>query len=79
MTAVLDHLADPPELAGLSVRLGWIGQPRLLRGVAEHDLTEHRAHQAVHGPLPAFDRDRLLGLLDAVALAGRGGAGFPLA
>src|SRR4029077_8449065 len=34
---------------------------------------------AIHGPQPAVDPPRLLGMIDGVALAGRGGAGFPLA
>ena len=36
-------------------------------------------HLAVHGPLPAVGLARLLNLLDAVSLTGRGGAGFPFA
>jgi len=57
-----------------------IGAPRLLAGL-DHGLhrLDHRAHYAVHGPQPAVDLPRLLGMLDGVALAGRGGAGFPLA
>ena len=38
-----------------------------------------RAHLAMHGALPGADLARLLDLLDAAGLAGRGGAGFPLA
>jgi NADH:ubiquinone oxidoreductase subunit F (NADH-binding) len=45
--------------------LGWIGEPRLL---AAWERVQSR-----------FDRDRLLGYLDAVNLTGRGGAAFPLA
>ena len=57
-----------------------IGAPRLLAGL-DHGLhrLDHRAHYAIHGPQPAVDLPRLLGMLDGVALAGRGGAGFPLA
>jgi NADH:ubiquinone oxidoreductase subunit F (NADH-binding) len=57
-----------------------IGAPRLLAGL-DHGLhrLDHRAHYAVHGPQPAVDLPRLLGMLDGVVLAGRGGAGFPLA
>jgi NADH:ubiquinone oxidoreductase subunit F (NADH-binding) len=57
-----------------------IGAPRLLAGL-DHGLhrLDHRAHYAVHGPQPAVDLPRLLGVLDGVVLAGRGGAGFPLA
>ena len=57
-----------------------IGAPRLLAGL-DHGLhrLDRRAHYAIHGPQPAVDLPRLLGMLDGVALAGRGGAGFPLA
>ena len=57
-----------------------IGAPRLLAGL-DHGLhrLDHRAHYAMHGPQPAVDLRRLLGMLDGVALVGRGGAGFPLA
>ena len=57
-----------------------IGAPRLLAGL-DHGLhrLDHRAHYAIHGPQPAVDPPRLLGMVDGVALAGRGGAGFPLA
>jgi NADH:ubiquinone oxidoreductase subunit F (NADH-binding) len=61
-----------------AVPVGWIGEPRLLRGT-DRDLLDYRAHLAVHGPLPALSREALLAGLDAVGLAGRGGAGFPLA
>jgi NADH:ubiquinone oxidoreductase subunit F (NADH-binding) len=71
MTALLSR-------PGLDVPVGWIGEPRLLRGT-ERDLLDHRAHLAVHGTLPALSREALLASLDAVGLAGRGGAGFPLA
>ena len=60
--------------------MAWsIGAPRLLAGL-DHELRrlDQRAHQAVHGPQPAVDLPRLVGMLDRVALAGRGGAGFPL-
>ncbi|HEX4727069.1 MAG TPA: hypothetical protein VH298_04695, partial [Jatrophihabitans sp.] len=71
MTAVLTR-------PSLDVPVGWIGEPRLLRGT-EHDLLDHGAHLAVHCPLPALSREALLASLDAVGLTGRGGAGFPLA
>jgi NADH:ubiquinone oxidoreductase subunit F (NADH-binding) len=56
-----------------------IGTPRLLAGLDHHDTLDHAAHLATHGPLPATDRTRLTALLDAIALTGRGGAGFPFA
>lgn len=56
-----------------------IGAARLLAGLdhaARLDLAEHRL---VHGPLPGSDLELLLALLDSAPVAGRGGAGFPLA
>jgi NADH:ubiquinone oxidoreductase subunit F (NADH-binding) len=61
--------------------MAWsIGAPRLLAGL-DHGLhrLDRRAHDAIHGPQPAVDLPRLLGMLDGAALAGRGGAGFPVA
>jgi len=72
MTALLDPLTAAP----LAVPVGSVGASRLLRALDQLDLTEHLAE---HGPLPALDVDALLGMLDAVKLTGRGGAGFPLA
>jgi NADH:ubiquinone oxidoreductase subunit F (NADH-binding) len=70
MTATLDA---PPAST-------WaIGPPRLLAGLERHGPLDLSAHGAIHGTLPATDRAGLLALLDAVALAGRGGAGFPFA
>jgi len=65
MTAVLTN----------TVPVGYVGAPRLMRTL-DADLT---GHLAGHGTLPALSRDALLALLDAAPLAGRGGAGFPLA
>lgn len=56
-----------------------IGAPRLLAGLGAHGVLDARAHHGVHGALPGTDLPRLLTLLDAAGLAGRGGAGFPLA
>ncbi|HZE49262.1 MAG TPA: hypothetical protein VE074_06830, partial [Jatrophihabitantaceae bacterium] len=56
-----------------------IGTPRLLAGLDRYGSLDHTAHLAAHGPLPPTDRARLTALLDAIALAGRGGAGFPFA
>lgn len=56
-----------------------LGTPRLLAGLDRHDSLDARAHLAVHGALPGVDLPKLLGLLDRAGLAGRGGAGFPLA
>ena len=56
-----------------------IGVPRLLAGVDASPSLELAEHMAVHGPRPGADLTRLLALLDQARLAGRGGAGFPLA
>ncbi|HEY7046768.1 MAG TPA: NADH-ubiquinone oxidoreductase-F iron-sulfur binding region domain-containing protein [Jatrophihabitantaceae bacterium] len=56
-----------------------IGAPRLLAGLDRYATLDHAAHTLSHGPLPSTDRPRLVALLDAIALTGRGGAGFPFA
>jgi NADH:ubiquinone oxidoreductase subunit F (NADH-binding) len=56
-----------------------IGPPRLLAGLDRYAALDYANHLATHGPLPAADRPRLTALLEAIALRGRGGAGFPLA
>lgn len=56
-----------------------IGAPRLLAGLDRFETLDLPRHLATHGALPPTDRDRLIGLVDAIALAGRGGAGFPFA
>ena len=72
MTTTLIH---PVTAAGT-----WtIGPPRLLAGLDRYDVLDQHAHLAVHGPVPGTDLNRLLTLLDGAGLAGRGGAGFPLA
>lgn len=75
MTAVLDRASRSVA----SVPLGWVGSPRLLAGATTEDLTDYRAHLDRHGEPKWPDRAKLLSDLDAVGLAGRGGAGFPLA
>ncbi len=72
MTAVMDRSA-------VSAATWTIGAPRLLAGLDRHAVLDHRTHVGVHGELPGTDLPRLLTLLDASGLAGRGGAGFPLA
>ena len=56
-----------------------IGTPRLLAGLDVRQRLDLAAHSATHGPRPGTDLAKLLALLDASGLAGRGGAGFPLA
>lgn len=70
--------------AALDVRtptaMTWtIGTPRLLAGLDRYAVLDSRAHLATHGALPGADLAKLLELLDGSGLAGRGGAGFPLA
>ena len=76
MTAVLDR----PVASTTTTTPTWsIGAPRLLAGLDRFDSMSLAEHAAVHGVLPAASLDRLLSLLDASRLAGRGGAGFSLA
>jgi NADH:ubiquinone oxidoreductase subunit F (NADH-binding) len=56
-----------------------IGRPRLLAGLDRYPSLDARTHLATHGPLPGVDLDRMLALLDAAGVTGRGGAGFPFA
>jgi NADH:ubiquinone oxidoreductase subunit F (NADH-binding) len=56
-----------------------IGGARLLAGLDRYPVLDPAAHLATHGPMPAVELPRLLALLDGAGLAGRGGAGFPLA
>jgi NADH:ubiquinone oxidoreductase subunit F (NADH-binding) len=71
--------AAPARPATVSSSIWTIGAPRLLAGVDDRGSLDLARHAVTHGPLPAVDRDRLLHLLDVSGLAGRGGAGFPLA
>jgi NADH:ubiquinone oxidoreductase subunit F (NADH-binding) len=71
VTAVLNR--------GRTIDVWSIGRARLLAGLDHWPALDHARHLAVHGPLPGASYERLLSLLDASRLAGRGGAGFPLA
>lgn len=71
MTAVLDRRSTTDTWT--------IGSARLLAGLDRRERLDLGAHADVHGVLPAVSRDRLLELLDASRLAGRGGAGFSFA
>ena len=84
MTAVLPRAAgtsagphvrdfDPRRIRTESIRA-----PRLLLGLAGNSALGLDAYRHWHGERPQIGRGDLLTLLDAVALAGRGGAAFPL-
>lgn len=66
--------ASPPRPTVWSV-----GAPRLLAGLDRYGALDLATHQAVHGPMRHPDLGKLIELCDAVALTGRGGAGFPFA
>ncbi|GCD45851.1 NADH-quinone oxidoreductase subunit NuoF family protein [Streptomyces paromomycinus] len=55
-----------------------IGPPRLTAGFDEAERLDRRAHLLIHGSPPSLSADRLTELAGAIALRGRGGAGFPL-
>lgn len=79
MTAILPTAA-PTGAERLEPPTWSIGAPRLLAGLDTAAVLGLEAHLAVHGPLPGSDLDRVLAYLDGVGgVAGRGGAGFPLA
>ncbi|MFQ6195590.1 NADH-ubiquinone oxidoreductase-F iron-sulfur binding region domain-containing protein [Streptomyces sp. NPDC000405] len=64
-----------PELPDVLV----LGLPRLTAGFDDFARLDRRAHLAVHGSVPRLTEDELTRLAEAVALRGRGGAGFPFA
>ncbi|MFL4496980.1 NADH-ubiquinone oxidoreductase-F iron-sulfur binding region domain-containing protein [Streptomyces sp. VTCC 41912] len=57
----------------------WLGTARLTAGLDHRQRLDLAAHTRTHPPLPPSDRDELLALAEALALSGRGGAGFPFA
>ncbi|MGW1869986.1 NADH-ubiquinone oxidoreductase-F iron-sulfur binding region domain-containing protein [Streptomyces mauvecolor] len=57
----------------------WADPGRLTAGLDRHQRMNLSTHTRVHLPLPEPDREDLLALAEAVALSGRGGAGFPFA
>ncbi|MGW3208835.1 NADH-ubiquinone oxidoreductase-F iron-sulfur binding region domain-containing protein [Streptomyces sp. NPDC001135] len=59
--------------------VGWLEAARLTAGLDRHQRLDLAAHTRVHRPLRPLGRDGLLALAEAVALSGRGGAGFPFA
>jgi NADH:ubiquinone oxidoreductase subunit F (NADH-binding) len=76
MTATLPTrpVSAPPMTA-----IWTIGTPRLFAGLESRPTLDYAAHQQTHGVLPGVDLPRLLDLLGGPGIAGRGGAGFPLA
>lgn len=80
MTTTLDQPAAVHTAPVDDVDAWVIGGARLLAGLCNGSSLDLPMHLATHGPLPGTDLDHLLHLLDAIGgLAGRGGAGFPLA
>ncbi len=77
MTALMHRPASSPD--HLDLQAWSIGAPRLLAGLQNTSRLDLRTHLATHGPLPGSDLNRILAHLDAGPIAGRGGAGFPLA
>lgn len=78
MTALL-HDPVPATSRPGDVAAFTIGTPRLLAGLHHRAALDLTAHFATHGPLPGTDLERILTYLDHTGIAGRGGAGFPLA
>ena len=77
MTAVLHHRHRSPQT--------WTSPPgpsaprACWPGSTPTSGSTCATHLAVHGPLPGSDLERILAHLDQAGIAGRGGAGFPLA
>jgi NADH:ubiquinone oxidoreductase subunit F (NADH-binding) len=71
------------ELALVPHRSPDLRLPRLLAGISYYDVADLRDHEQQYGPLPLWRTSgrrrpgRLLDVVDASGLTGRGGAGFP--
>ena len=71
------------ELALVTDRSPDLRLPRLLAGISYYDVADLRDHEQQYGPLPLWGTSgrrrpgRLVDVVDASGLTGRGGAGFP--
>ena len=71
------------ELALVTDRSPDLRLPRLLGGISYYSVADLRDHERQHGPLPLWGASgrrrpgRLIDVVDASGLTGRGGAGFP--
>ena len=71
------------ELALVTDRSPGLRLPRLLAGISYYSVAGLRDHEQQYGPLPLWGTSgrrrpgRLLDIVDASGLTGRGGAGFP--
>jgi NADH:ubiquinone oxidoreductase subunit F (NADH-binding) len=63
---------------GLDREVAVVGTPRLLAGLDRAPVVGSGAHQSLHGRLPLPTRERLVTMVEGVALRGRGGAAFPV-
>jgi len=71
------------ELALVTDRSPGLRLPRLLAGISYYSVADLRDHEQQYGPLPLWGTSgrrrpgRLIDIVDASGLTGRGGAGFP--
>jgi len=71
------------ELALVTERSPGLRLPRLLAGISYYSVAGLRDHERQYGPLPLWGTSgrrrpaRLIDIVDASGLTGRGGAGFP--
>ena len=71
------------ELALVTHRSPSLRLPRLLAGISYYSVADLRDHERQYGPLPLWGTPgrrrpgRLIDIVDASGLTGRGGAGFP--
>ena len=71
------------ELALTTRRQPGLRLPRLLAGMSYYHVADLRDHERQYGPMPLWGKpgrrrpERLIDIVDASGLTGRGGAGFP--